>query len=258
MNYKLFFPLFLLISLDFSHAQTLELPKNAIAGKCYKQCIGQERYETISQEVLVKEAYKKLIPHPAEYDTIQQKVLEQEGYIVFEVVPAEFTTAEVEVVIEPAYTDYSFVPPVFETQEEYVILEPARYQWKRNMSDAACFEQREIEDCIVWCWEITPPRLDTLYEEVVKTHARPIEKNMPPIVQTITKTMVLTPASLKRAVIPSTYRTIDVIKMVKPAYTEEVEVPAEYATISVRKRVEKAGLADWVEVDCEQIGYVEE
>lgn len=256
MNSKLLliFYLFTGIQIDIS-AQNPDFPQNAVAGKCYKKCLHTPQYETIAQEVLVKDAYKKISIEPAQYDTVYKEILEEEGYVVFEVVQAEFTTAEVEVIIEPAYTEYSYIPPVFETQEEYVVLEPARYEWKRQIDDINCFDQKDVEDCVVWCWTVVPPRLDTLYEEVVKTHAKPLEKQFPAVTQNITKTMVLTPASLKRTIVPPKYRTVSVIQLVKPAQTVEVEIPAEYQTIAVRKRVESPPMEDWMEVTCPKGSY---
>lgn len=258
MNYTLF-PLFILfICTHIAVAQVEYLPENATIGKCYKQCIQAEKYDTITQQVLVKETEKRIVVEQAVYDTVYQKVLEKEGFVALNVIPAEYTTAEIEVVMEPASMEYNYAPPVFETQEEYVILEPARYEWKKRISDKGCFDNKNIEDCVVWCWEVIPPRLDTLFEQIVKQHAKPVEVFVPAIVKRFTKTMVLKPASLERKVVPPTYRTVPILKLVSPARIIEEEIPAEYQTITTYKKIEGSGFLEWVEIDCEQTGYIEE
>jgi hypothetical protein len=62
-----------------------DFPSDAVIGKCYKKCIESERYETISENVLVKEAYKKIVVEPAVYDTVYQEILEEEGYVIFDI-----------------------------------------------------------------------------------------------------------------------------------------------------------------------------
>lgn len=255
MNYR-FFPIFLLlIHLSPLHAQLSNFPKNAQIGKCYKKCLKAPQYKTITQEIIVKEASTKLVIVPAEYDTIYQTITEEEGYKVFNVIPSEFTTAEVKVIIEPEYIDYSFTPPIFEMQPEFILLEPSHLKWQRRVNDISCFGNRNVEDCAVWCWEVVEARTDTVYQEVVKTHAKAIQKKVPAVIEKFRKSMLITPASIEKKEIPDKYRTVEVIKMVKPAKVVEIEIPAEYETIVLQEMIEEESLEEWVEIDCNNVNY---
>ncbi len=238
-------------------AQISELPENAQAGKCYKKCFKPPKYETVFEEVITKEAYTKIMVEPAEYDTIYREIVEREGYKVFNVIPSEFTTAEVQVVIEPEHTEYTFVPPVFEQQPEFILLEPSHLKWKRSISNTSCITNESFDDCAIWCWEVIPARVDTVFQQVVKVHPRPIEVEIPAVIKHFEKAIVLSPASIETKIVPPKNRIVAALKLVKPARIVEVEVPAESSMVSIQKMVEEGSLEKWVEVDCNSITYIE-
>lgn len=255
MNY-LFFPISLLLMYCSPlQAQLSDFPANAQIGKCYKKCLKAPKYETVMEEIVVKEASTKWIVEPAEYDTVYQEIIEEEGYNVFNVIPSEFTVAEVEVIIEPEFIDYRYVPPVFETQPDFILLEPSRLKWQRRVTDVSCFNNREVDDCAVWCWEVVPARVDTVYQKVVKRHAKAFEVKVPAVIEKFNKSMLITPAMLGKETIPAKYRTVEVIRLVKPATAVEVKVPAEYKTVAVKKIIEEESLEEWVEIECSNVSY---
>ena len=61
-------------------------------GKCYAKCLIPDQYETITEQVLVKEASQRVEVVPAVYETVTEQVLSKE---------ASSTTAKV-VTLEPS------------------------------------------------------------------------------------------------------------------------------------------------------------
>ncbi|MGB0929346.1 MAG: hypothetical protein ACPGVB_01125 [Chitinophagales bacterium] len=257
MNQKISLILLVFICSHSLTAQPSDFPENAQSGKCYKKCFNPPKYETVTEEVMIKEASSKMIVEPAEYDTIYQEIIEEEGYKLYNVIPSEFTIAEVQIVIEPEHIEYSFIPPIFEQQSDYILLQPSHLRWQRRIDDVSCFNNNDLDDCAVWCREIVPPRVDTVFQQVVIRHPKPLEIKVPAVIERFEKAMLLSPASIERKVVPPKSRTIAVIRLVKPARAVEIEVPAEYARVNVQRLVEEESLGEWMEVDCGSGAYTE-
>ena len=68
-------------------------------GKCYAKCLIQDQYETVTEQVLVKEAAVNVRVVPGTTETITEQVLAKEGSTTLSVVPAQFETGTEQVLV---------------------------------------------------------------------------------------------------------------------------------------------------------------
>jgi len=242
----------LIFACTFVFAQDGDLPPNAVPGKCYAKCLVPDQYETVSEQILVKEGSKRLEILPAQYETVEEQVLVKEGYTVYEIVPPTYTTVEEEVMVKEASTRLEYIPPVYETVTEQILVSPASTKWTKGKADMNCLQSgARPEDCKVWCLSEVPAQYRTVSRQVLKSPATTREIPIPAEYRTITKTVLQTPAQVKEVAIDPEYRTITRQVLKSPSTTEEIEIPAEYTTVSSQKLVTTGGFTDWVEVLCE-------
>ncbi|MGB1205124.1 MAG: peptidoglycan-binding domain-containing protein [Chitinophagales bacterium] len=231
-------------------AAQADLPPNAVAGKCYAKCLIPDQYETVTEQVLLKEASSRIEVVPASYSTVDEQILVKEGYQVLRVVPATFSSVSEEMLVKEASSRLDYVPPVYETVTEQVLISPASTKWVKGRADRNCLSE-DPDKCKVWCLTEVPAQYKTVTKQVLRTPASTRETPIPAEYKTITKAVIQTPASTQPNEIPAEYRTITKQVLQTPATTREVEIPAEYSTISTQKLVRTGGFTDWVEVLCE-------
>jgi len=227
-----------------------DLPPNAVAGKCYAKCMIPDQYETVTEQVLLKEASSRLEVVPAVYETLNEQVLVKEAYTVLEVVPATFTTVTEEIMTKEASSRLEYVPPVYETVTEQVLVSPATTKWVKGRADRNCLSE-DPDKCKVWCLTEVPAQYKTVTKQVLRSPATTRETPIPAEYKTISKAVIQTPASTQDRQIPAEYRTVTKQVLKSPATTREVEIPAEYSTITTQKLVRTGGFSDWVEVLCQ-------
>lgn len=231
-------------------AQDGDLPPNAIAGKCYAKCLIPDQYETVTEQILLKEASSRLEVIPAEYETVTEQVLVKEAYKVLEVVPATFSTTTEEIMTKEAGQRLEYVAPVFETVSEQVLVSPASTKWVQGRADRNCLNE-DPEKCKVWCLTEVAAQYKTVTKQVLKAPATTRETPIPAEYKTITKAVISQPANVQEREIPAEYRTVTKQVLRSPATTREVQIPAEYSTVTTKKLVKTGGFTDWVEVMCE-------
>jgi len=84
----IFTALFLMVSM-FAYAQP-EQGMPSEPGKCYAKCLIQDQYETVTEQVLVREAATKLKVVPGNTETLSEEVLVKEASNTLRAVPATF------------------------------------------------------------------------------------------------------------------------------------------------------------------------
>ena len=211
-------------------AQGDDLPPNPVAGKCYAKCLAPDQYETVTDQILLKEASSRIEIVPAVYAT--------------------FTTQTEEIMVKEASKRLNYVPPVYETVSEQMLISPATTKWTKGRADRSCLNE-DPDKCKVWCLSEVPAQYKTVTKQVLRTPASTTEVPIPAEYKTISKAVVQTPANTREREVPAEYRTITKQVLRTPASTREVEIPAEYSTISSKKLVKAGGFTDWVEVMCE-------
>lgn len=231
-------------------AQGDDLPPNPVAGKCYAKCLAPDQYETVTDQILLKEASSRIEIVPAVYETATEQILVKEGFKVLEIVPATFTTQTEEIMVKEASKRLNYVPPVYETVSEQMLISPATTKWTKGRADRSCLNE-DPDKCKVWCLSEVPAQYKTVTKQVLRTPASTTEVPIPAEYKTISKAVVQTPANTREREVPAEYRTITKQVLRTPASTREVEIPAEYSTIFSKKLVKAGGFTDWVEVMCE-------
>jgi len=241
----------LIVCANPSSAQTNDLPLNAQPGKCYAQCIIPDQYETIVEEVLLKEASTRIEITPAVYEKVEEQVLEKEGYKILNIVPATFGTVKEEILVKEASKTLQYVPPIFETITEQILVQPAATKWVKGKADKNCLNENDPEACKVWCLEEIPAKYKTITRQVLKSPASTTETPISAEYKTITKAILQSPAQIAESEIPAEYRTLVKKVLVQPATSKEMEILAEYSTVTRRKLIAKEKFSRWVEVLCE-------
>jgi len=226
-----------------------DLPADAVAGKCYAKCVIPESYETVTEEVLVKEASSRIETSPATYRTVEEQIMSKEGFTVLSIVPPSYTTVSDEMMVKEASTTLQYVPATYETVTEQMLISPATTKWIKEKRVAGC-DSSNPNDCIVWCLKEIPAQYKTVSRQVLKTPATTVETPVPAEYKTVTKTVVQTPATVTESQVPAEYRTIKKQVLDSPASANEIAIPAEYKTVSTRKLVSAGGYTEWREVTC--------
>lgn len=227
-----------------------DLPANAVPGKCYAKCLVPDTYETVTEQILLKEASSRLEVVPAVYESVSEQVLVKEGYKVLEVAPAQFTTTTETITVKDAGARLEFVPPVYETRSEQVMVQPASTKWVKGRADASCLSANP-DDCKVWCLTEIPAQYRTVTKQVLKSPAASREIPIPAETRTITKAVIQSPAQVREKEVPAEYRTVEKQQLKSPATTREIPIAPEYSTVTTKKLVKTGGFTDWVEVLCE-------
>lgn len=147
------------------------------AGSCFTEYFIEAKYETRTEQILVKEASETV-----------------------EIVPAVFETVEERVEIKEASTEVVDVPAVYRTETESVLVEPARNVWQH------CGVSERSEDM---CLVAVPARYETLTKTVLDRPATSRTVSIPAVYQTVNVQRLVTPATEKREVVPAEYQTIN-------------------------------------------------
>jgi len=101
MKHKILFTFFLHILPLFLFAQSF-LPPNAVVGDCYAKCLPPDQFETVTEQVLLKEASSRIVVTPTEFKTVKDSFLLKEAHIVYEFVEPTFATITDSILVEEA------------------------------------------------------------------------------------------------------------------------------------------------------------
>lgn len=158
------------------------IPSTAKPGECYAQILTPERYQTITERVLTRQASEKIETLPAKYETVEQKVLVKEASRRLEEVPAEYGWTE-----------------------ERVLVEAAHSEWKVGRG---IIEKVDNATGDILCLVEVPARYEVVKKRVVTKPAGVRSIEIPAEYQTIKVTKMVSPPQEKRTVIPEEYGTI--------------------------------------------------
>lgn len=234
-----------------------ETPPNPKAGECYARVYIAPETETTYEQVVTKEATKRIEVIPAQYGTEEQTVLVREATTKLEVVPATYKTVTEEIEVRPATTKLEVVPATYTTRKETVVVREASTQWKRGRAwlgkaiDTKSYTSNDgsIDDEVMCLVEV-PAVTKDVYTRVEATPATTREITIPAVTKTVTKRVVDTPATTREVPIPAVYKTVKITKVVKPAEERAVEVPAVYGTVAKTKTLSE-GRHEWRSILCE-------
>lgn len=226
-----------------------DVPPNPEYGKCYQKCRIPDQYETITEQVLVREESKKIMTTPAQYETQTEQVLAKEASTKIVPVPAVYETVTEQVLSKPAASKLVEVPAVYETVTERIQTAPESGKFVSKRAEN-CMSSNP-EDCQVMCWVKVPAQFKTVTKQILKTPATTQEIEIPAEYQTVSRQVVKTPATTQTIEIPAEYKTLTKRVLVSPASKTENVIPAEYKTITKTQLVQKGGSTEWQEVVCQ-------
>jgi len=218
-------------------------------GTCYAKCKIADQYETVSRQVLVKEASTRKSTSPAVYETISDRVMTKEASKKLIPVPAVYETVTERVMIKEASTKIVDSAPRYTTTSERVLIQPAVGQWVKKKKTPNCFSANP-EDCYVMCWEEIAAKYKTVSKQVLANPGSSNSVEIPAEYKTIKKRVLVSPATVREVEVPAEYTTIKKRVLASPARSEEVLIPAEYKTVDEKQLVRAGGFTQWVEILC--------
>lgn len=220
-------------------------------GKCYAKCKIPDRYETRSQQILLKEASVKKVTSPAVFETVSDRILVKEESKRLIPVPAKYETVTERILVKDASTVSRDVAPKYRTATEKVLVSAAYGEWKRKKKSPNCFSGNP-DDCYIMCWEEVPAKYKTVTKRVLVTPGSTSVKEVPAQYKTVTKRVLVSPATVREEVIPAEYKTVTRRVVSVPERTEDIAIPAEYGSVDEKVKVSSGGYTRWVEILCQQ------
>ena len=124
---------------------------NLVAGgNCVRFIPVPAVYETVSEQVLVKEASTRLQVVPATFENVTEQILAKPAAFRTQTIPAEYESMSEQVLVKEASTRIERRPARYETQSEQIETAPAATKWVKKRADRNCLSA-DPNDCLVWC-----------------------------------------------------------------------------------------------------------
>ncbi|MFK7794854.1 MAG: peptidoglycan-binding protein [Gammaproteobacteria bacterium] len=262
----------------------------ATPGTCYHEHYIPAQYETVSEQVLVEEAYDQVSVSDAKYNWIEKEVLVREASTKLETVPAKYETITEQLIDKPAHTVWKKgtgpIQRIDEATGEIMCLVevPATYKTisKRVLKSAATtrtvnipaeYKTVKVRELVSGPEEIrnqVPAKYKSLssqrkiadksfvWHEIhnrdhpasTRTGNKICLIETAPRYETITKTIVKTPASTRRIEVPAEYKSVKVNKVIVEAKEMRQAIPARYETVT-SQALERDGFMEWRSILCE-------
>lgn len=227
-----------------------EYPPNAKPGECWAKCVSKPKFESYTEQVLVKEAAKRVEVVPATYETVTEKVMVRPASKRLEVIPAVYDSETERVVVKEASKRLVKVPAVYEDVTERIEVSPATTRWEKGKATAACLSANP-EDCRVWCLVEVPAQFRTISKRVLKTPETTRDVEIPAEYAEVQTRVLRTAATTREIELAAEYKTVTRTVMKTPPTTREIEVPAEYRTVTHQRQTAEGSVSDWRRVLCE-------
>ncbi len=224
-----------------------DLPPNAKPGECYARVLSPERYEAVSEKVVIQPAGERVEIIPAKYEWDEQEIVIKEASARLEIVPAQYQTRTETVTVEPAREEMRIIPAQYETVEERVKVRDAYTTWKKGSGPITRVDAATGE---IMCLVEVPAEYRTVTRRVMKSAPRTERIKIPAKTRTIERQVVVRKATTRSVPIPAETQTVRYQKMVTPPREEKVAIPAVTDTVTTQKLVSKARL-HWASILCE-------
>ncbi len=187
-------------------------------GKCYAKCIIADQYETVTEQVLVREASSRVTVANARYEKASAQALSREAGTTLSVVPAKFEKTTEQVLAQDAARRLTISPAKFETMSEQVI--------------------KEINAPGV---SVVPAKFETVTEQVLVQDAYTELRVVPAKFETVSEQVVTRPAYTVLKVVPAVYETVSEQVLDQDAYTTLSIAPAITDLDGLRDMIAKNG-----------------
>lgn len=262
----------------------------AQAGDCFHEHYVPAKYETVTEQVLLSEAYDQVTVTDPQYRFVEKQVLVQDASTRLEEVPAVYETVTEEVIDKPAHTVWKRgtgpiqrideatgeimclveVPATYKTITKRLLKSPAT---TRTIEIPAVYKTVKLRELVSNPEEIrnpVPAKYKTVssnkkvadqyfvWHEVhnkelpatTRTGKKICLVETQPRYETVTQTVVTTPATSRRVEVPAVYETVEVTKLVAPASETREVIPARYETVTSQE-LQSDGFMEWRSILCE-------
>ena len=192
------------------------------------------------------------------YETVTEQVLVKEETITYRTIPAVYETVTEQVIVEPERTETVVVPAQFETYTEQVLVRPAYSTWKpgaglfgrgaAGTGTAAVNGEQATGELL--CRVEVPAQYDTVTRTRIATPETTDTRIIPAVYETVSREVVATPPQVIEEVVPAVYETVTKQVLVTPNSEQVNVIPATYKTVEKRVVTGGGGL-EWREVLCD-------
>jgi hypothetical protein len=245
------------------------LPPGAKPGECYARVWVPATYRTLSKQMLVKDADKRVEIIPAKYEWVEEKVLVKEASSRMEMIPATYGVETEKVKVADAARVWRTgpggdAPPasddILATAKKYGIdLDSATpgmcyHEHFRPASYETVDQQVLVSDATEQV-DVTAPEYRWIDKQVLVKEASSRMVQVPAVYEWTEETIVDQPAHttwqkgsgpIQRidqstgeimclVEVPATYKTVRKRNLKTAATTKRIDIPAEYKTVKVRE-----------------------
>lgn len=257
----LFLVFFLVGSATVLNAQKIEKDffrsHGANSGRCFARSLMPPIFDTIIENVEVKQAVTYVKEIPPVYDTIVEEIMVKPEYHSWEVVPPVFDTIIEKILVREAesYADISSNPnqdELFREVEKSVQLIPSYTRWDLIQYKKDCRSSTPEKDCIEWAPINVPAEYEYLNQFIRRKIARGAEKKVtkPAKYETIIKRVLVKPAELKEVKVLPQYKTVRKLVLKEPRRFQQVTIPAEYVATQQLRLIKNGGYTESPQVLC--------
>lgn len=198
---------FLLPFVAVNAQDTTLTPPEAKAGECYAKVMSPAKFETVTEQVLVKEAGEAINIVPAEYEVVEQEV---------EVIPSSKKLIP--------------VPATYKDVTETMEVQPASRVWKTSLKKKALAVNQVMLDAIkAQGIDIDGATANTCFKEILKPASYKIAAE---------EVLVQNERNVTE-VIPAEFETKEEQVEVVPATKEVVQIEAVYETIEEKVLIQE-------------------
>jgi len=230
-----------------AHAQMADMPPNAKPGECYARVLSPERYQAMTEEVVIQPASERIEITPAKYEWEEKEFVISEAYNRLEIIPARFETKTERVTVEPAREEYRIIPAQYDTREERVKIRDAYSTWKKGTGPITRLDASTGE---IMCLVEVPAEYRTVSRQVMVTPARTERVKVPAKTRTIERRTVVKDATTRAVPVSAKTQTVRYQRMVSPPKEQKITVPAVTDHITTQRRVGESTI-QWAEILCE-------
>lgn len=228
-------------------------PPNPKPGQCFARVLIPATYQTISEQVLTRDASERVEVIPARYAVKDESILVKEASTRLEVVPAVYGEVQERVLVKPASRKIVEIPAEYRTVKEQVIDKPAHTIWKKGpaaIQTSSVLSQTTTDTGEIMCLVEVPATYRTVERRVLVSPARTEEVEIPAEYKTVTRTVVKQPATTREITVPAEYGTVSVTTLVEPAKVNRISIPAAYETVNRSAKLSDEKM-EWRQVMCE-------
>ena len=144
-------------------AQPTDIP-GAQPGKCYAKCFIPDKYETVTEQIMLKPPSSDSTVVPAQIETAMDQYVSKEATTRFVVEPALFETVAEQIQVAPS--GWRVDPAAYDSVQETVLIKPAtKYFETTEPQFAVVQEPVEIEPAYLEL-EVLPQQYESVLERI--------------------------------------------------------------------------------------------